>query len=59
MATHQQEATAEGFDRKWAMFFLVVLALVVGAFVVQRFVFAPARIETQGQPAALEQAPSP
>ena len=55
MAHTNEQASAQGFDRKWALFFLATMLLVVGAFLVQRFVFAPAGVESNSAPAGSEQ----
>lgn len=35
-------------SRRWLGFFLVSVILVIGAFFAQRFLFAPAEVETGG-----------
>lgn len=55
MAHTNEHATSQGFDRKWTLFFIATMVLVIGAFLAQRFVFAPAGVQTQGDHQGSEQ----
>jgi hypothetical protein len=54
MSAGSESETGQTPARRWLGFFLLSVILVIGAFLAQRFLFAPADVETGG-PSGTEQ----
>jgi len=59
MSARSESEAGQTPARRWFGFFLVSVILVIGAFLAQRFLFAPAAVETRGANGTEQQRSSP
>jgi hypothetical protein len=59
MSARSESETGQTPGKRWFGFFLLSVMLVIGAFAAQRFLFAPAPVETRGQSGTEQQTSSP